>query len=157
MKTTLLTFVFALVCAIGCAQSIETKKSFFGMQFVQDGERLSVKEVSTLLESNKDAYYMFKKARKNATFTGILEFAGGFMIGVPLGQSIGNNPEPNWTLGGIGAGVAIIGTIISVNSDKKAKKAIETYNAGLDSSEYRFEPEINILANGYGLGLSINF
>ena len=44
------------------------------------------------------------------------------------------------------------------NAVKKAKKAIDIYNASLNStSAYKFEPEFDILANGNGIGLSMRF
>lgn len=159
MKKILLVLVLALTSANFCnSQEIEIQKNIMGMRFIQDGEKLSNRQVKDALISNREAYLLYKKSRSSATWGAIFGLGGGYMMGVPLGQSIANSADPNWTLGGIGIGVAIIGTIISMDGEKKAKKAIDMYNSSLNStSHYQFKPEFQIISNQYGMGLSMNF
>lgn len=159
MKRTIFTLLFSLSFVTLClGQTLEMKKNFFGDVYLKDGERISKQELKSILEPNNTAYELYRKSRSTRTLGDIIAFGGGFMIGIPLGQSIANSPDPNWTLGGVGLGISILGAVISKNGDKKAREAIEYYNSSKSStSAYRFEPEFKIIANGYGLGLSMDF
>lgn len=159
MKTIILTLTFALCFVALCtSQKIELKKKYGGYVFLKNGERISKLQVKKTLESNKIAFDLYKKSRNKKTLGSILEFSGGFLIGLPIGQAIRNYPEPNWTLAGIGGGLAIIGTIFSLDADKQTKQALEMYNSSLDSSSYyKFEPEFEVIGNRNGIGLLIRF
>lgn len=82
----------------------------------------------------------------------ILGYAGGFMIGWPLGTAIGGG-EPNWALAGIGAGLVVLSIPLSSSAKKKTIKAIELYNQGLvpkkeiETMSFQFQGT----SNGFGL------
>lgn len=79
------------------------------------------------------------------------------MVGSFIGTAIGGG-DANWTLAGIGAGLVILGIPISSSANKKTKQAVELYNSSLNSTSfYETKPTLKIIANGNGIGLSMNF
>jgi len=46
---------------------------------------------------------------------------------------------------------------IAIISSKNVKKGIDLYNSSLNLTSNYFQPEFKIIANGNGLGLSMNF
>ncbi len=158
MKRTILTFIFALATMNFCnAQKIKMEKVFGGYKYSQNGNQMTMKDLVKTMKPNKQAFDLIKKAQSNNTIASIIGFAGGGLIGWPIGTAIGGG-DANWTLAGIGAGLVAIGIPISSNANKKAKQAIELYNSSLDSTSfYKFKPEFKVIANGNGIGLSMNF
>ena len=158
MKKTILTLILALATMTICnAQKIEMKKVFGGYHYTQNGNRMTMGKLVNAMESNSEALKFMKKAKSNNVLASILGGAGGALIGFPIGTAIGGG-YANWTLVGIGAGLVAIGIPISSGVNKNGKKAVELYNSSLNStSYYEFKPEFKIVANGNGIGLSMNF
>ena len=158
MIKTILTLIFALMTTTLCnSQKIEMKKVFGGYQFTQNGNLMSFKDLSQTMQSNQEAFELINKAKSNNTLASILGFAGGGLIGWPIGTAIGGG-DPEWALAGVGAGLVVIAIPISSGANKKAKQAVEIYNSSLNSTSYQeFKPQFKILANGNGIGLSMNF
>lgn len=158
MKKIILTFSIAIsTLAICNAQKIEMEKVFGGYKYTQNGTQMTMKDLVKTMASNQQAFDLIKKAQSNNTIASIIGFAGGGLIGWPIGTSLGGG-DANWTLAGIGAGLVAITIPISSNVNKKAKQAVELYNSSLNATSYNeFKPEIKLLANGNGIGLSMNF
>lgn len=159
MKKIILTLIFTLATISFCnAQKIEMKKIFGGYIYSQDGNKMTMGKMVKAMESNPDALKFMKKAKSNNVLASILGGAGGALIGFPIGTAIGGG-DANWTLAGIGAGLVAIGIPISSGVNKNAKKAVDLYNSSLNSTSYNneFNPEFKIVANGNGIGLSMNF
>lgn len=158
MKKTILTLTFASATLTFCnAQKIETEKVFGGYKYTQNGKQMTMGDLVDAMESYQQAYELVKKAQSNNTLASIIGFAGGGLIGWPIGAAIGGG-DANWTLAGIGAGLVAIGIPISSSANKKAKQAVELYNSSLNSTSfYEFKPEFKIMANGNGIGFSMNF
>ena len=158
MRKTILTLFFALTAMTFCtAQRIEMKKVFGGYKYTQNGNLMSMRDLVNTMESNKQAFDLIKKAQSNNTLASIIGFAGGGLIGWPIGTAVGGG-DPNWTLAGIGAGLVAVGIPISSSANKKAKQAVELYNSSLGSTSfYETKPELKVIANGNGIGLSMNF
>ena len=158
MKQTILTLIIAVATMTFCnAQKIEMEKVFGGYKYTQNGNQMTMKDLVKTMESNKQAFDLIKKARLNNTLASIIGFAGGGLIGWPIGTAIGGG-DANWTLAGIGAGIVAIGIPISSSTNKKAKQAVELYNSSLKSTSfYEFKPEFKVIASGNGIRLSMNF
>ena len=158
MKKIILTLIFTLATITFCnAQKIDMEKVFGGYKFSQNGNQLAMKDLVKTMKSNQQAFKLIKKAQLNNTLASITGFIGGGLIGWTIGTAIVGG-DTNWSLAGIGAGIVVIGIPISLNSDKKAKQAVELYNSSLNSSSfYEFKPEFKIIASGNGIGLSMNF
>ena len=158
MRNTILTLTFAFATITFCnAQNIEMEKVFGGYKYTQNGNQMTMKDLVKTMESNKQAFDLIKKAQSNTTLASIIGFAGGGLIGWPIGTAAGGG-DANWTLAGIGAGLIAIGIPISSSANKKAKQAVEIYNSSLNTvSFHEFKPEFTVIANGNGFGLSIKF
>ena len=158
MRKIFLTIMLAFATITLCnAQKIEVKKVFGGYKYMQNDKSMTIGKLARVLESNADASQLISKARTNNTLASILSGAGGALIGFPIGTSLGGG-DPNWALAGIGAGLVVVAIPISSSAFKKANQAVEIYNASLnETSFYHFKPQVNIIANQNGIGLSMNF
>ena len=118
---------------------------------------MSLGDLASVIESNTKAFELIKKGRTNRSFAAILGFAGGGLIGWPIGTAVAGG-KANWALAGVGAGLVIIGIPISSSANKKINQAVELYNASLNSTaNNKLKPEFKIIANTSGFGLSMNF
>lgn len=140
-KTILLIFATGMISIVAFGQdkfdarrntsdSIEIISNFTGLHFYYKDRPLKAKELKILLQSSEDAYSSYKSARASNTISTILSYAGGFMIGWPIGTAIGGG-KPAWALAGIGGGLVAVAIPLSISSNKKMKTAVRQYNAGL--------------------------
>ncbi|QDH80704.1 hypothetical protein FKX85_17315 [Echinicola soli] len=156
MKKAMLTLVIVLsVSVLCCAQRIESHKVFGGYQYTQNGQHISFKHMTKAMESNPRAFDLIKKARTSNTFASIVGFAGGALIGWPIGAALGGG-EPNWALAGIGAGLIVVTIPISSSANKKTHQAVDIYNSAFNSGT-SFKPELNFITNQNGIGLAMVF
>lgn len=158
MKKSILTLVFVITTITFCnAQKIDIEKVFGGYKYTQNDELKSIGDLANIMKSNSDAFELMKKGRTNRSLSAVLGFAGGGLIGWPIGTALAGG-DANWTMAGIGAGLIVIGIPISSSANKKINQAVELYNASLNgTSQNHFKPEFKIIANTNGLGLSMNF
>lgn len=136
--------------------SISMKKVFGGYQFYQGEKKLNVKQLVNTMKPNEYAYSQIKSAQSTYTMASIVSFAGGFMVGWPVGTAIGGG-EPNWTLAGIGAGLLVVSIPISQKFNKQAKQAVDTYNQGLQTTSFWDNSELRFSMTENGLGLTLRF
>ena len=148
----------SLTCAFGQTNtdSISMKKVFGGYQFYQGNKMLNINQLSTAMKPNEEAYMQMKSAKSTYTMAMIVSCAGGFMVGWPIGTSLGGG-EPNWAMAGIGAGLIVVSIPITKSFNKKAKLAVDTYNAGLLSSSVWERSELKLSFSGNGMGLALRF
>ena len=158
MKKTIFTLIFTLATMTFCnAQKIEIEKVFGGYKYTQNENQMTMKDLVKTMESNQQAFDLIKKAQTNNNLSSIIGFAGGGLIGWPIGTAIGGG-DANWTLAGIGAGLVAIWLPVSSSANKKAKQAVELYNSSFNSTSfYYFKPQFKVVANGNGIGLSMHF
>lgn len=158
MRSTILSLAFIISSfSFINAQKIDVEKVFGGFKYTQNEELISIGDLVTIMENNTEALELIKKGRTNRSFAGVLGFAGGALIGWPIGTSIGGG-DANWTLAGIGAGLVAVSIPVSSKSNKKINQAVELYNAALNGTSYsNFNPEFNVIANTNGVGFSMNF
>lgn len=157
MKNILLSFALLVFSLISNAQEIEMKLSLTGYKFTKNEEHLTWKELLNTTESNVEAYNFIKKAKTNNTVSSVISFAGGFLIGIPIGQSIGKD-DPNWNLAYVGGGLAVVSLPFALRALSSAKNGVVTYNESLKSTYHnQFKPEFKITTSGNGLGLRMNF
>ena len=111
------------------SDEIEIKKGM-GTVFRQNGKNLTPKQLLAITQINEEAYQEMKIAKTNYDAGSVIGFAGGFLVGWPLGTAIAGG-EPNWTLAGIGAGLIAIGIPFNAAYSKRARNAVSIYNSGL--------------------------
>lgn len=86
----------------------------------------------------------------------VLAFAGGFMVGWPVGTAIGGG-DPNWGLAAVGGGL-LLATIPLVNGfNKNAIAAVELYNGSLRNPTSLRPCTIKFCVNPNGVGLKMVF
>lgn len=158
MKKTFLTLLFTLATIMFCfSQKIETEKVFGGYKYSLNGSQMTIKDLVKTMKSNSQAFNLIKKAQSNNIISSILGYAGGGLIGFPIGSAISGG-DANWTLAGIGAGLVAIGIPISSNVNKKTKQAIDLYNSSLSSTSFNEDiREFKVIANGNGIGFLMSF
>ena len=128
------------------SDSIVVKKAF-GTIFKQNGKALTPNQMMNIVQSNPAAYQEMKIAKGNYGPGSVLGFAGGFMVGYPIGTALAGG-EANWALAGIGAGLIVASIPFSTAYVRHTKKAVEYYNAGIKHTGMN---QIN-----YRLGLASN-
>jgi hypothetical protein len=158
MKNLLSILIITLITTLFCqAQKIDIEKVGGGHKFSQNGQVLTIDNLSSKLASNEEALRLINKAKSSATFVTILGYAGGGLIGYPLGTAIAGG-KANWGIAGVGAGLLAIAFPIAAGADKKTKQAVELYNASLNPTSYlNATPEINFVVNANGIGFAMNF
>jgi hypothetical protein len=154
MKVTLFVFVFLALFSTAYSQSntepIEIKKAG---TFFQNGKRLSVRQLIKITQSNSEAHKKMTVARANSDVASILGFAGGFLIGYPLGASL-TGREANWTLAGIGAGLALVSIPFNSGYRKHAYEAVDLYNQGLRQTGRKAILKLGLASNAVKLKLA---
>jgi len=157
MKKTLFTVILCAVTFMGVnAQKIEMKRSFGSNMYLQDGKRLSIKELTVLMQNNTKALEAIQRAKTNQTWVAILGGAGGALVGFPLGTSIAGG-DAKWELAAIGAGLIAVSIPLNSAYNKQSKKAVDLYNTSITSTAYHFKPEFNVNFKGNGLGITMSF
>ncbi|MEO0896785.1 MAG: hypothetical protein AAFY71_10330 [Bacteroidota bacterium] len=139
------------------AQQIEYNKSTFGTTFTSDGEKLSMKELTSSLSINPEASTFLKKGKSQSALATVLAAAGGIMVGWELGGALaGNGINP--AVAGVGSLLILIGIPISSGGTKNMTRAVDLYNANLDSTTYQPQKtEIRLIMDGKGIGLRMKF
>ena len=152
LLTVCLTFTFGQTVS----DSISIKKVFGGYQFYQGEQRLNMNQLVNSMKPNDLAYKLIKSAKSSYSMAMIFSYAGGFMVGWPLGKAIGGG-KPSWAIAGIGIGLFIIAIPINQSFNKKAKQAVKTFNGGLQTSSFWDKSELKLSMTGNGIGLTLNF
>lgn len=129
-----------------------------GYNFRLNGETINIKNMQVLMQNNAEALKYLNKAKSTNGFLSVLSYAGGFLIGYPVGTLLGGG-EPNWTLAAVGCGLVVIAIPISSSVKSNARKAVSIYNSGLSDTSYRPAPTYNLQLSysQNGLGLSLRF
>lgn len=135
--------------------SITIKKVGSDYRYYQNNEKLNMTQLLGILQHNEMAFKQIRSAQTNHTLGLLSGVAGGIMVGYPLGIALGGG-EPNWTLAIVGGVMVIISIPLSSSFTKKAHQAIETYNAGLQSTSFwdTHELRLSIAENGFGFTFS---
>lgn len=129
---------------------IEVKENF-GTTFSQDGKKLTPKQLLDITMVNEDAYEKMKMAKINNDWGTVFGFAGGFLVGWPLGTAIAGG-GPNWALAGVGAGLLVVSIPFSSAFKKHAKNAVDIYNAGVGQTGLRkYDYKVELTSTGLGL------
>jgi hypothetical protein len=136
--------------------SISMIKAFGGYQFYQAEKRLNMNQLVKAMKPNEQATIQIKSAQSTYTLGSIVGFAGGFMVGWPIGTAIGGG-EPKWAMAGIGAALIIVSIPMSQKFNKQAKQAVDTYNSGLQTSSSRDKRELRFSMTGNGAGFTFRF
>lgn len=137
--------------------SITMKITFWeGYKFYQNGKKLNLNQTVAVMRTNEQAYQLIKSARSNLRIGQVIGLVGGGMIGWTLGEAT-SGQKPNWALAGAGVALVVATIPISYNFNKKVKKAMDTYNAGVQTSSLWDKSELNLAVTADGIGLNLRF
>ncbi|MFN6379082.1 MAG: hypothetical protein ACK4WD_07390 [Flavobacteriales bacterium] len=127
----------------------------FSTFYTRNYQLLTTRDLMEITKPNAAAYKEMRIARSHKNFASLMQFSGGFMVGIPLGSALSGG-EPNWPIAAIGAGVIIVSIPFSVAYTKHATKAVRIYNEGLKSTGQN-SLDFNIGFTQNGLGLQLRF
>lgn len=136
--------------------SIHSTKVFGGYKFECKGKVLTYSDMLEMMKDNPEAYQYMEKAKSSAGIVNVLSFAGGFLIGWPLGTAMAGG-KPNWTLAGVGCGLLIVTIPIASSSNKNAMIAIDKFNTKRKGLSFRGQYDLNLGLNPSGLVLALRF
>lgn len=152
----LLIFCLQAVChSQRNAESLTVKTSFFGWQFQHNGKKISPAAASELLLANDQSAAYMRSARSNNTMSQIVGSIGGFMVGYPVGTSMGGG-KPNWALAGVGAGLIAVSVPFSIAANKNARNAVAAFNEPAQATSWK-KPAFRLGFTGSGMGVSMHF
>ena len=97
-------------------------------RFEQEGQPLALDDLNAKLKEEDEAGVYARRASSFAFAGQIMGGAGGGLMGVPLGQWVGGDPEPLWVLGIVGLVVAAGGIAIGAASNGAMTDAVRAHN-----------------------------
>lgn len=133
---------------------------FSGSAIFMDGNKISLNKAKEIAKNNEGIVKKINAAQTNRTLGGIIGLPGAFAFGWTVGTSLGgsnNAIKPNWTVGGIGAAMMVVGTIMQFKGEKQLKEAVSDYNATLNKTTSLIHPEFYIVSAENGIGLAMRF
>ena len=136
--------------------SIKVTKMFGGYKFEQNGKTLTYSKMLEQMQSNPEAYNYMKKASDNVGLATVFSYAGGFLLGWPIGTAMGGG-KPNWSLAGVGGALLCITIPISSSINKNAAKAVALYNGGQKSQTPNTSLDMKFKMKADGLAFVVNF
>ncbi|WP_310379164.1 hypothetical protein [Flavobacterium sp.] len=161
MKNKLFLLSFVFISTISIAQSTMSIKKvpFSGSAIFLNGSKISLNEAKEIAKNNQEIVNKINYAQTNRTFGAIIGIPGGFAFGYTLGSSFSSNTtiKPNWAIGGIGAAMMVVGTIMQFKGDKQLKEAVEEYNTNISKNTSLFNPEFYLVSTENGIGLTMKF
>jgi hypothetical protein len=159
MKRSILTLIATMVISIlgysQAGQEIIYEKAFGGYKYSQNGIPIGIKQMSNLMSSNAEASDYISKAKTNYGASMVFNYAGGFLIGWPIGTALGGG-EPEWEMVAVGGGLVLLSIPFIKAANTNAIKAIDIYNAnsgGIGARTY----SLKFGLNSGGVGVTIKF
>ncbi|WP_138995309.1 hypothetical protein [Larkinella sp. C7] len=138
------------------SDTVRIEKKSGGDRFFRNSKELKIQQLQKLLKNNEQANKYLKSAKSSSTIATLFGYAGGFMMGWPLGTLMGGG-KPNWALLGVGAGLASVSLPFSQSAKKKTRKAVSEYNTTLTSTSSTRFKEFNFVMTTNKVGLVSKF
>lgn len=122
------------------------------------GRTLSFNEVKQQVKAtNEPAFDVLQSAQSGRAIAAGLGFAGGALIGYPLGMALAGG-KAEWVLAGAGIALVAISVPVNAAANKKAREAISVYNEGIGAVvAHRIQPQCIVGFTGNGIGLTLKF
>jgi hypothetical protein len=154
MKTfkAIVIFTFSLAQNFVVGQEISIFPGLFKQEFYVDDQKVSRKEVETLIAKNKEANIMWQKSKKYQWAAGCFSIAQAGLAIYALNKASNGDQESALTPLYAAVGVGIGSVIFSYNFLKLRKNAILKYNKSFDKKSHSY-----ISPSSNGIGLALNF
>jgi len=151
-KVTFLVLFVGLITTTVSSQEITSFPGMWGEQFYQDKEKLSWKEINTIMMESPVSEAYWKKSKKQA-LGGLLFGAANFGSSIWLIKNLDDN-EPLTAPLIAATGTGLIGAIFFKSAMKNKKMAILEYNDSLgNKTSFYLVP----VSNTNGLGMALRF
>ena len=135
--------------------TIQYTKAGGGYRYTFENKELTIAKLGEMMQNNLVATEYLKKAKGSSGFANVFGYAGGFLIGYPLGTAIGGG-KANWTMFVVGCGLVVIAIPIVSSGNRNLKKAVNAYNHDeMASNLTKYNLTLGI--NQSGLGLTVCF
>jgi len=158
MKRSILLLFLLLNAILSFSQStsdtIEIRQRI-GKVYMQNGKVLPDAKLYKLLNTNDKAALEVDRAKANLAPMYLFSFAGGFLIGWPIGVALAKG-DPNWFMAVGGVGLLICSVPFQMGYNKHILKAVTIYNSDLKKIGISKKIMEMGLARD-GLGFVINF
>ena len=156
MKILFILISFLAITITGyCQTKSDTISIIKKGRFVKNEEFLNTNQLLILMRGNDEALELMKKAKSNSAFAAVLSFAGGVLIGLPIGSAIGGG-EPNWGMVAVGGGLIILSIPLINSYRNKSTQAVEIFNKGILEANHG-KPELYLQTGAHGIGLTLRF
>ena len=158
MKKLFLASVLFISLSVFSQSTWEVKTNFWGKGLYESGNKISIGDAIEKANGQESIIKKLRSARTQRTIGAIMAYPGAFAFGFTLGQSLNTTPtnKPNWTIGGLGAGLMIGGLILEGSGNKKLRESAEEYNS-LSKTSSNFNPELGLFSSENGLGFRLTF
>lgn len=152
MKTSYLFILISLFFLNAYSQEITAFPGFWSMEYYQDDDRITKKELKALLAKNEEINAYWKKSGTYATLGYISLIGEGVGTFWMLSEWDRNNPNDVLAPLGVTTGFIVLAGVFLHSANQNAKKAILNYNRQFDNkTTFRLVPTSN--QNGVGLAL----
>lgn len=152
-----LLLLLVLISSLGFSQDISVSQNFWGYEFKQGDQELSWSELLEETEVYPESYDLIKRAQSQNTLSSIFGFAGGALVGIPIGQTI-SSADPNWVLAIVGGALITVAVPLTSSSKRNLEDGVSRYNSSTKTSlRHEVEPEVSIIGNANGLGITLRF
>lgn len=138
------------------ADTITAVKVFGGYRFEQNGKPLALNTMADMMKDDSVAGGYLKKARTSASIANVLGYAGGFLIGYPVGTAIGGG-KPAWAMAVVGCGLVVIALPLGSAAGRDAKTAVDIYNANRRNLAFNQKYDLKLGLSATGLSLRLRF
>ena len=161
MKKISIISILVVLCSIltfaqNPADSIVLEKVGGGYKITQGGKRLNMNTLVATMQTNQQAHSEIMAAKSTYSLGMVVGLVGGGLVGYPLGTAAGGG-EPNWAVAGVGAVLLVALIPVTIKMNKQVKKAVDTFNNGLNTSSNWDKRELQFGTTKNGIGLTLKF
>lgn len=136
---------------------LQLSQSAFSTTYYRDDMRIQRDEFEQMLSAVPEAKSQYDSGKSMKVGGSILASIGGFCVGWPIGQKLGGEESPNWTLAAIGGAALVPAIILSVRGDNKIKGSINVYNDSIEAKQSSISNPLKIVLCNKGLLLTYSF
>jgi hypothetical protein len=159
MKHMILLLLLGFSTGLSAQQIISINKDTGRAPYTYAGERLNMRRIGEVLESNPEAYGIYKKAKGTSFIANTLTGTGSLLFGNEIWNTLNKNNGQEFDAVLFVAGIAITGTGIAIagGANKRLAQGIERYNLDYPPAPAGPETSLNLGVTTNGIGLVFSF
>ena len=137
--------------------SLKITKSSLGYNFYSGNTQIYKDDFRNIISKDHAAFEYFRKGNNMNALSTILSLGAGFGIGWLVGGMLAGG-EPNWIMGGVGAGLLIFSIPLSQRAQSNFNKSVTLYNKNLSNeSNYIQSSYLKLTFGIQEIGLKLTF